>query len=101
MNVVSNALDYAPKGSTLHISAAEGKNNLEISVTDEGAGFSPEALLHAQEQFYMADRSRGADLHFEMGLYITKSIIEQHNGNLVLENVTEAGGARVIIKIPC
>ena len=101
LNVVSNALDYTPKGSTLHFSATEKNNNLEISVTDEGAGFSTEALLHAQEQFYMADRSRGADLHFGMGLYITKSIIEQHDGKMVLENAVETGGARVILKIPC
>lgn len=101
LNVVSNALDYTPKGSTLHFSATEKNNNLEISVTDEGAGFSTEALQHAQEQFYMADRSRGAELHFGMGLYITKSIIEQHGGKMVLENAVETGGARVILKIPC
>lgn len=101
LNVVSNALDYTPKGSALHFLATKKHNNLEISVTDEGAGFSSEALLHAQEQFYMADRSRGADLHFGMGLYITKSIIEQHNGKMVLQNAAETGGARVILKIPC
>lgn len=99
MNVVSNALDYAPQGSTLYFAASSKKDSLEISVTDEGEGFSQEALLHAQEQFYMADRSRGANLHFGMGLYITKSIVEQHNGTVALENA-ESGGARVTVKIP-
>lgn len=101
MNVVSNALDYSPIGSTLRIVVTGKMDNIEISVTDEGEGFSREALLHAQEQFYMADRSRGANLHFGMGLYITKSIVEQHNGTVVLENANETGGARVIIRIPC
>lgn len=101
MNVVSNALDYSPKGSTLRVAISGEKGNIEIAVTDEGEGFSHEALLHAQEQFYMADRSRGANLHFGMGLFITKSIVEQHNGTVVLENAKETGGARVIIRIPC
>ena len=101
MNVVSNALDYSPKGSTLCFAVSGEMGNIKIAVTDEGEGFSHEALLHAQEQFYMADHSRGANLHFGMGLFITKSIVEQHNGTVVLENAKETGGARVIIRIPC
>ena len=40
---------------------------VEISVTDEGMGFSKEALCHAQERFYMGDQSRNSKLHFGMG----------------------------------
>ena len=36
--------------------------------------------------FYMGDQSRNSKLHFGMGLYITNSIMEQHNGQLILEN---------------
>lgn len=100
LNVVSNALDYAPKDSTLHFSVTKKNNCFEISVTDEGEGFPPEALLHAKEQFYMADRSRSNNQHFGMGLYIAESIIEQHNGTLILENSNVTGGAKVILSIP-
>ncbi len=100
MNVVSNALDYSPQGSTLYIAVVGKTDSLELSVTDEGEGFSQEALLHAQEQFYMAERSRGTNLHFGVGLYITTSIMEQHNGSVVLENAAETGGAKVTLSIP-
>lgn len=100
MNVVNNTLDYSPKGSTIYISVIGGMGNLQISVTDEGEGFSQEALLHAQEQFYMVDRSRSSNLHFGMGLFIVKSIVEQHHGELILENSKETGGAKVIMKLP-
>ena len=40
-------------------------------------------------------------LHFGMGLYITNSIMEQHNGQLILENTKETGGAKVTMKLPC
>ena len=74
---------------------------VEISVTDEGTGFSKEALCHAQERFFMGDKSRTSNMHFGMGLYITSSIIKQHGGQLVLENSKETGGAKVTMKLPC
>ena len=100
MNVVSNALDYSPKDSCIYITITGDQQNLQISVTDAGNGFSREDLLHAEEQFYMADRSRSSNLHFGMGLFITKSIVQQHNGQLILSNSEKTGGAQVTIKIP-
>ena len=73
---------------------------LHISITDEGSGFTPETLHHAQEQFFMGDKSRTSNMHFGMGLYITSSIIKQHDGQLILSNSKKTGGAQVIIKIP-
>ena len=101
MNVISNGLDYAPQGGTLYVDVQSNNGFVEISVTDEGTGFSKEALCHAQERFYMGDQSRNSKLHFGMGLYITNSIMEQHNGQLILENSKETGGAKVTMKLPC
>ena len=101
MNVISNGLDYSPQGGMLYVDIKSKDSFVEISVTDEGAGFSKEALHHAQERFFMDDQSRNSKLHFGMVLYITNSIMEQHNGQLVLENSKDTGGAKVILKIPC
>ena len=100
MNVVNNALDYSPQDSSIFISMTGDKESLQISVTDAGLGFSQEDLLHAEEQFYMADRSRSSNLHFGMGLFITKSIVQQHGGQLILSNSEKTGGAQVTILIP-
>ena len=100
MNVVNNALDYSPQDSSILISMTGSKGSLQISVTDAGPGFSQEDLLHAEEQFYMADRSRSSNLHFGMGLFITKSIVQQHGGQLILSNSEKTGGAQVTISIP-
>ena len=99
MNVVNNALDYSPQDSSISISMAGNEGSLQISVTDAGPGFSQEDLLHAEEQFYMADRSRSSNLHFGMGLFITKSIVRQHGGQLILSNSEKTGGAQVTILI--
>lgn len=100
MNVVNNALDYSPQNSSISISMMGDNGSLKISVTDAGPGFSQEDLLHAEEQFYMADRSRSSNLHFGMGLFITKSIVQQHDGQLILSNSEITGGAQVTISIP-
>ena len=39
--------------------------------------------------------------YIENSLYITNSIMEQHNGQLILENSKETGGAKVTMKLPC
>ena len=100
MNVISNALDHSPPQGTIYVTVQKTDCFLHISITDEGGGFTPEALHHAQEQFFMGDKSRTSNMHFGMGLYITSSIIKQHGGQLVLSNSKKTGGAQVTIKIP-
>ena len=100
LNMVNNALDHSPQGGTLY-AAVRGKDGfVEISVTDEGTGFSNETLRYAREQFFVDDQSCNSKLHFGMGLYITSSMIEQHHGELILGNFESTGGAKVILKIP-
>lgn len=100
MNVIDNALDYSPSEGTVYAAVQKADNFLQISITDEGNGFIPEALYHAKEQFFMDDHSRTSNMHFGMGLYITNSVIKQHNGQLILKNSDKTNGAQVIIKIP-
>ncbi|MDO5410640.1 MAG: HAMP domain-containing sensor histidine kinase [Lachnospiraceae bacterium] len=101
MNILNNALYYSPQGGTIYVNVSKKNSHVQIAISDEGKGFSPEALCHAKEQFYMADRSRNSEMHFGMGLYIANSIVEQHGGQLTLENSAETGGGKVTIQIPC
>lgn len=100
MNVIDNAIDYSPPEGTVYVAVQKADSFIQISITDEGTGFTPEALHHAQEQFFMGDNSRTSNLHFGMGLYITHSIIKQHNGQLILKNSDKTSGAQIIIEIP-
>lgn len=74
-----------------------------VSITPSpwhGKGFTAEQLMRATEQFYMGETSRSSKDHYGMGLYITQSIVEMHNGTLVLANDPDTGAGRVTIKIP-
>ena len=100
MNVINNALDYSPPKGTIYMDVKKQDGFLQISITDEGGGFTAEALYHAQEQFFMGNKSRTSNMHFGMGLYVTSSIVKQHNGLLILKNSDQTKGGQVIIKIP-
>ena len=100
MNVIGNALDYSPPKGTVYVEVQKPDDFLQISIVDEGTGFTNEDLRHAREQFFMGDHSRSSNMHFGMGLYITNSIVKQHNGELTLKNSDKTGGAEVTIKIP-
>ncbi|MEH2958451.1 HAMP domain-containing sensor histidine kinase [Candidatus Merdisoma sp. JLR.KK006] len=99
-NVLSNAIEYTPAGKTVFFEVHEKDNSILCSITDMGSGFSPEALKHATEQFYMGEQSRHSKSHYGIGLYVADSIIAQHGGQLILSNSEKTGGAQVIIKIP-
>lgn len=88
MNVFANAVEHTPPDGTILFEASEDEAYFIFAVTDTGKGFTQSALLHATEQFYMDDDSRtAAGSHYGMGLYIVDTIVKQHNGLLMLENV--------------
>ncbi|MDO4275242.1 MAG: HAMP domain-containing sensor histidine kinase [Eubacteriales bacterium] len=100
MNIVSNALDFAPEKSVLRVSVKGAGELLEISITDSGPGFSQKALKHAKELFFMDDESRGSKQHFGMGLYIAAQIVEKHRGKMRIGNSAVTKGAEVTLSFP-
>ena len=100
INVISNAIEHSPQGGNVFIETVESGKLISFVVTDEGRGFTANALNHATEQFYMDDPSRSSKSHYGIGLYMAASIVEKHGGQILLENITENGGARVTIQIP-
>ena len=99
-NVLSNAIEHSISNGIVTVVIYDKDNYITFSISDNGKGFSKDALKHAQERFYMDDQSRGSKFHFGMGLYITSTIVKQLNGKITLKNSEETHGAQVIIKIP-
>lgn len=89
-NLVSNAVRYAK--NEIKVSCSVKDNVLSITVSDDGPGFSPEALKNAAEPYFRTEKSISDDAHFGIGLYICRLLCEKHDGSLVIEN---AAGAKV------
>lgn len=90
-NLMSNALRYSETRISVACTAGEGR--FFLTVSDDGPGFSPEALKRASDPYYRADRQEDAK-HFGLGLYICKVLCEKQGGSLTLANAP-GGGARI------
>ena len=105
MNLVDNAMSYAPPETTVHLAFSESSlpdsphsRALRMDVEDEGPGFSEEALARATERFYRQDAARLHDGHHGLGLHIVQEEMRRCSGALPLENTEK--GARATLFIP-
>ena len=100
LNILSNAKEQSPKNSTIKLIICSKAAKLQISILDQGHGFTGEDLLYAKDQFYQGDKSRHSKENHGIGLFVAEQIIDMHGGSLVLENRTDEIGAKVSILLP-
>lgn len=100
LNILSNAKEQSPKNSTIKLIICSKTDKLQISILDQGHGFTGEDLLYAKDQFYQGDKSRHSKENYGIGLFVAEQIIDMHGGSLVLENRTDEIGAQVSILLP-
>ncbi|BBF41786.1 sensor histidine kinase [Lachnospiraceae bacterium KM106-2] len=86
-NLMNNAIRYATE--QIHILIEEKDSFLWIHVSDDGPGFSTNALRHASE-VYFSEADKNSE-HFGIGLTIARMLCKKHKGNLYLINGVESG----------
>ena len=104
-NLVFNAIDASPAGSTItlrviQLARVQGRSPwMRIQVIDQGAGISRENLSRVFAPYFttkdLGDRTRG----FGLGLTICQKIVHLHRGTITLDSV-EGGGTTVQIDLP-
>jgi two-component system NtrC family sensor kinase len=88
--LMMNALDAMPQGGNLWVitQLSKAENVLRIVVRDDGTGIPPEILPRLFEPFLTTkETGRGVGL----GLAISKSILERHNGNIEVQSEVGRG----------
>jgi two-component system heavy metal sensor histidine kinase CusS len=92
-NLLSNALQYTPRGGQVTISVAQHDHQwFEVTVSDTGLGIEPEHLPKIFDRFYRADQSRTRRSHGSgLGLAIVKSIMSLHSGEATVASTTGQG----------
>ncbi|WP_285709768.1 sensor histidine kinase [Erythrobacter oryzae] len=102
INLVGNAIAYAPAASTVTISAlplADGR--VAVSVADEGPGVSPEQAARIFDKFERLGRDSdgGKDKGSGLGLYISRRLAEAMEGTLTVGSAP-SGGALFTLELP-
>ena len=98
--LISNALRYGGANGSCQIACIQHADSTLVTVSDQGSGFSDEALERAADRFWRGDRSRAKESGGSgLGLAVVKAIVKAHGGALELSN-QEGGGAIVTITLP-
>lgn len=96
LNPLENAIKYTPSGNKIILKVYErGKNTLNILIRDTGPGVSPEDLPFLGMPFFKSSAEKGLGF----GLFITKKIIEAHQGRISF-SLPPQGGLEVLIELP-
>lgn len=100
-NLISNSLKFTGSGGKITVSVKPDSNNLTVSVTDTGIGISESDQKDLFSKYYQI-RTSPHDLSKKgtgLGLYITKGIIESHQGTVGVKSKL-GEGTTLFFKIP-
>lgn len=100
-NLLANAVKFTPKGGRIQIRLERVNSHVEIIVTDNGIGISPEIMPHIFERFTQADstttRRHGG---LGLGLAIVRHLVEMHGGMVEAESEGEGRGTTFTVSLP-
>lgn len=91
-NLIDNAIKFSPVGGTLKITAVNKDGAACISINNMGEVISPEDLPYIFDRFYKADKAHTRSVKGTgLGLFLVKTIITQHGGEITAESSESAG----------
>ena len=91
-NLVSNAVKYSPEGGTIEIGGRCANGAVEVWVSDQGLGISPDELDKLFARFYRSPPSKViAQDGTGLGLYIVKMLVEAQGGEVSVESRPGSG----------
>lgn len=86
-NLVVNAINYSPPGSTIAVRFHRTRTGAIVSVTDQGEGIDPKHIPRLTERFYRVDTGRSvATGGTGLGLAIVKHVLLRHNSELRIQS---------------
>ena len=103
-NLLTNAIKYTPIMGEIEIKTELKENNVVVSVKDNGIGFTEWQKTKIFQQFGKIERyGQGLDLGIEgtgLGLFISKQIVESHDGKIWMESEGKNKGSSFYFTLP-
>jgi signal transduction histidine kinase len=100
-NLISNAVKYSPEGKTIWVSVAEANSSVQITVRDEGQGFTEADKEKLFQKFQrLSARPTGGENSTGLGLAIAKQLVELLGGSIRCDSAGTNQGATFIVDLP-
>lgn len=81
INLLDNAIKFAPNGNMIRIQILEGEHSVAVEVSNTGSRIPQESLKKVFNKFYQADESHATQGN-GVGLAIVKRVVELHGGSV-------------------
>jgi two-component system sensor histidine kinase CreC len=99
VNLLDNALDFAPRGSAIALHARSGEGEVIFEVADRGAGVPDYARARVFERFYSLPRPDGGSRSSGLGLPFVAQVAQLHGGRATLLE-RDGGGCVASLAVP-
>jgi signal transduction histidine kinase len=96
-NLMNNALEVAPRGSTIRVGARREGDRVHVTVSDQGPGMSTEQRSRAFDRFWRVDADDSSG--FGLGLAIVRQLVVSDGGDVSLEDAP-GGGLTATVSLP-
>jgi PAS domain S-box-containing protein len=86
VNLVNNAVKYAPESKNIYLIVEKLDGFAKISVKDNGPGISRDKIGHLFDRYYRAESASYQNSGLGLGLYISSEIIKRHSGEIGVDS---------------
>jgi len=93
INLLSNAVKYSGDGASVDVACQHLGAHVRVTVTDHGAGMTPEQVAALYQPFNRLGREAGATQGSGIGLVVTKGLVELMGGRIGVDSVPGAGSS--------
>lgn len=90
INIITNAIKYSPTADAVYISLGKTDSGVTVRVRDEGIGLTEQQKKQVFSRFFRADGLQNIS-GLGLGLYLTKEIIDRHNGTIGVKSTIGVG----------
>jgi len=103
-NLILNSLKFTTIGGYIKITVEKKNNSAYIKIQDNGIGISPKYFKKLFSNYFQINNYKQENTGYGIGLALSKSIIELHNGTIEVESIpqkeNQSGQTIFTLKLP-
>ncbi|NHJ19816.1 MAG: PAS domain S-box protein [Candidatus Lokiarchaeota archaeon] len=105
VNLLTNAIKNTPPNGEILVKLKKNEDSAELSISDTGIGISKEEMDMLFTRFGKLERYGEGYEYIDiqgsgLGLYISKEIVDSHNGEIRAESAGRNKGSTFVVKLP-